>query len=58
MAGGIIEVVDREHIDLIVISTHRISGSHPMIFGSIAEKVVKLAQRRFRLFAQPSPIRI
>jgi nucleotide-binding universal stress UspA family protein len=38
------EVVDREHIDLVVISTHGISGWHPLIFGSIAEKVVKLVQ--------------
>jgi nucleotide-binding universal stress UspA family protein len=38
------EVVDREHIDMILISTHGISGWHPLVFGSIAEKVVKLAQ--------------
>jgi nucleotide-binding universal stress UspA family protein len=42
--GNIMEVVDREHIDMIVISTHGISGWHPLVFGSIAEKVVKLAQ--------------
>jgi nucleotide-binding universal stress UspA family protein len=38
------DVVDREHIDLVVISTHGISGWRPLIFGSIAEKVVKLVQ--------------
>ena len=43
IAGNIMEVVDREHIDMIVISTHGISGWHPLVFGSIAEKVVKLA---------------
>jgi nucleotide-binding universal stress UspA family protein len=38
------EVVEREHIDMVVISTHGISGWHPLVFGSIAEKVVKLVQ--------------
>ncbi len=44
VVGNIMEVVDREHIDMLVISTHGISGWHPLVFGSIAEKVVKLAQ--------------
>lgn len=44
VVGNIMEVVDREHIDMIVISTHGISGWHPLVFGSIAEKVVKLAR--------------
>ena len=44
VAGNIMEVVDREHIDLVVISTHGISGWHPLVFGSIAEKVIKLVQ--------------
>jgi len=44
VVGNIMEVVDREHIDMIVISTHGISGWHPLVFGSIAEKIVKLAQ--------------
>ena len=35
------QVIEREHIDMIVISTHGISGWRPMVFGSIAEKVVK-----------------
>jgi nucleotide-binding universal stress UspA family protein len=44
VARNIIMVIERERIDLIVISTHGMSGWHPMIFGSIAEKVVKLVQ--------------
>ncbi len=44
IAGSIMNVVDREHIDMVVISTHGISGWHPLVFGSIAEKVVKLAK--------------
>jgi nucleotide-binding universal stress UspA family protein len=37
-------VIEREHIDMIVLSTHGMSGWHPMVFGSIAEKVVKIVQ--------------
>ncbi len=44
IVGSIMEVVDREHIDMVVISTHGISGWHPLVFGSIAGKVVKLVQ--------------
>jgi nucleotide-binding universal stress UspA family protein len=44
VVGSIMEVIDREHIDMVVISTHGISGWHPLVFGSIAEKVVKLVQ--------------
>lgn len=57
VAGNIMEVVDREHIDLVVISTHGISGWHPLIFGSIAEKVVKLVQCPLLLLrsAKPDP---
>jgi nucleotide-binding universal stress UspA family protein len=57
VAGNIMEVVDREHIDMVVISTHGISGWHPLIFGSIAEKVVKLVQCPLLLLrsAKPEP---
>jgi nucleotide-binding universal stress UspA family protein len=44
IAGNLMEVVERDHIDMVVISTHGISGWHPLVFGSIAEKVVKLIQ--------------
>ncbi len=44
IAGNIIEAVEREHIEMVVISTHGISGWHPLVFGSIAEKVIKLVQ--------------
>jgi nucleotide-binding universal stress UspA family protein len=42
--GNIMTVIDRERIDMLVISTHGISGWRPLVFGSIAEKVVKLAE--------------
>jgi nucleotide-binding universal stress UspA family protein len=44
IVGNIMEVIDREHIDMVVISTHGISGWQPLVFGSIAEKVIKLVQ--------------
>jgi nucleotide-binding universal stress UspA family protein len=46
-------VIEREHIDMIVLSTCGISGWRPMVFGSIAEKVVKLVQCPL-LFLAPS----
>jgi nucleotide-binding universal stress UspA family protein len=57
VVGNIMRVVEREHIDLLVISTHGISGWHPFVFGSIAEKVVKLVQCPLLLLrsAKPDP---
>jgi nucleotide-binding universal stress UspA family protein len=55
VVGNIMEVGDREHIDMIVISTHGISGWHPLVFGSIAEKVVKLAQCPLLLLHSAKP---
>jgi nucleotide-binding universal stress UspA family protein len=55
IAGCIMEVVEREHIDMVVISTHGISGWHPLIFGSIAEKVIKLVQCPLLLLHSPKP---
>ncbi|MGB6692503.1 MAG: universal stress protein [Terracidiphilus sp.] len=43
-AGNIMAAAEREAIDFIVISTHGLSGWHPLVFGSTAEKIVKLAQ--------------
>jgi nucleotide-binding universal stress UspA family protein len=55
IVGNIMEVVDREHIDLVVISTHGISGWHPLVFGSIAEKVIKLVQCPLLLLRSAKP---
>jgi nucleotide-binding universal stress UspA family protein len=55
IAGNIMEVVDREHIDMLVISTHGVSGWHPLVFGSIAEKVLKLAQCPLLLLRSAKP---
>lgn len=42
IAQCILDVIDREKIDMIVVSTHGTTGWHPLVFGSIAEKLVKL----------------
>ena len=42
IAGSILDVIERDHIDMIVVSTHGTTGWHPLVFGSIAEKLVKL----------------
>jgi nucleotide-binding universal stress UspA family protein len=55
VASAILEVVEREHIDMVVISTHGISGWHPLVFGSIAEKVVKLVQCPLLLLRSAKP---
>jgi nucleotide-binding universal stress UspA family protein len=49
------EVVEREHIDMVVISTHGISGWHPLVFGSIAEKVVKMVECPLLLLRSAKP---
>ena len=55
VAGAILEVIEREHIDYVVISTHGRSGWYPSVFGSIAEKVVKLAPCPVLLLRTPKP---
>jgi nucleotide-binding universal stress UspA family protein len=55
IAGSIMEAVERERVDLVVISTHGISGWHPLVFGSIAEKVVKLVQCPLLLLRSARP---
>jgi nucleotide-binding universal stress UspA family protein len=41
IVGNLMRVIKRENTDMVVISTHGISGWHPLIFGSIAEQVIK-----------------
>jgi nucleotide-binding universal stress UspA family protein len=55
VVGNIMEVIDHEHIDMVVISTHGISGWHPLVFGSIAEKIVKLVQCPLLLLRSAKP---
>jgi nucleotide-binding universal stress UspA family protein len=55
IAGSIMEVVKREDIDMVLISTHGISGWHPLVFGSIAEKIVRLVQCPLLLLHSSKP---
>ncbi len=43
IVGRLMAVIQRENTDMVVISTHGMSGWHPLIFGSIAEQVIKQA---------------
>jgi nucleotide-binding universal stress UspA family protein len=55
VAGTILEAIEREQADYVVISTHGRSGWYPSVFGSIAEKVVKLAPCPVLLLRTPKP---
>jgi nucleotide-binding universal stress UspA family protein len=39
----ILRIAERDGADLIVISTHGMTGWHRLVFGSVTEKVVRLA---------------
>ncbi len=41
VAGNIMMAIEGMHIDLVILSTHGISGWRPLVFGSIAEQLVK-----------------
>ncbi len=55
VASTILDVAERENVDLLVITTHGLSGWYPQVFGSIAEKLVKLAQSPVLLLRTPKP---
>jgi len=42
-ADEIIRIADEEKVDLIVIATHGFTGWRHLVFGSVTEKVVRLA---------------
>jgi len=42
-AEGIAQIAAEEKIDIIVIATHGESAFHHFVFGSVAEKVIRLA---------------
>lgn len=44
VAGEIVRIAEVEKADLIVIATHGTTGWRRLIFGSVAEKVVRLAR--------------
>lgn len=43
-AREIVRVADEDRVDLIVIATHGLTGWQHLVFGSVAEKVVRLAR--------------
>ena len=55
VASAVLEVAEREKVDLVVISTHGLTGWHPLVFGSIAEKVVKLVECPLLLLRSAKP---
>ena len=55
VAGTILEAIEREEANLVVITTHGLSGWYPQVFGSTAEKIVKLAQCPLLLLRTPKP---
>ena len=44
VSGAILDVIERENADLVVVSTHGTTGWHPLVFGAVAEKLVRLVQ--------------
>jgi nucleotide-binding universal stress UspA family protein len=55
VVAAILDVIKRERIGLLVLPTHGITGWHPLAFGSIAEKLVKLANIPVLLIRTPDP---
>ena len=49
----IVRIAREEGVDLIVIGTHGTTGWQHVLFGSVAEKVVRLAQRRVLVIPAP-----
>ena len=43
-AGQIVQVAEEEGADMLVISTHGLTGWRHLVFGSVAETVVRLAR--------------
>ena len=44
-ADEIVRIASTEKVDLIVIATHGVTGWRHMVFGSVAEKIVRLANQ-------------
>jgi nucleotide-binding universal stress UspA family protein len=55
IVGGLIRVIQREHTDLVVLSTHGLSGWHPMILGSIAQHLINQVDCTLLLLQNPAP---
>jgi nucleotide-binding universal stress UspA family protein len=56
VAGNILTTIKSQHIDMVVISTHGISGWRPLVFGSIAEKIIRLVRCPLVLLRSIEPL--
>ena len=56
VVGNILMVMKREEADMLVLSTHGVSGWRAVVFGSIAEKLVKLVHCPLLLLHAPRPV--
>jgi nucleotide-binding universal stress UspA family protein len=56
VADSIMMLIERENIDMLVLSTHGISGWRPLVFGSTAEKVVRVVQCPLLLLRSLEPV--
>ena len=56
VSSAILDAVESENADMVVISTHGLTGWHPLVFGSIAEKVMKLVSCPVLLLRTPKPV--
>jgi nucleotide-binding universal stress UspA family protein len=54
-ADEIARVADEEKVGMIVIATHGLSGWRRFVFGSVAEKVIRLASRPVLLIRGSAP---
>ena len=54
VVAAILDEIKHERIGLLVVSTHGITGWHPLAFGSIAEKLVKMADIPVLLIRTPN----
>jgi nucleotide-binding universal stress UspA family protein len=55
IAENLVEAIEAEHVDLVVISTHGVSGWRPLVFGSTTMKLIKLAQCPLLLLRSTNP---
>jgi nucleotide-binding universal stress UspA family protein len=55
VAATILDVIERENANLVVFTTHGLSGWYPQVFGSIAEKLVRLSTCPVLLLRTPEP---
>lgn len=56
VVGNLLHAIERDEADVVVISTHGMTGWRPTVFGSIAEKVIKLAPCNVLLLRTPKTI--